>query len=66
MQIKRHCLLIEVMHSEDFFSGVGVFASSGARIPSSQAICQTPSHTNHRSTSATVHPRARGSDNDHR
>ena len=27
MQIKRHCLLIEVMHSEYFFSGVGVFAS---------------------------------------
>ena len=28
MQIKRHCLLIEVMHSEDFFSGVNTPASS--------------------------------------
>ena len=43
-----------------------VFAKRDARTPSSQAICQTPRHTNHRSTSATVHPRARGSDNDHR
>ncbi len=30
MQIKRHCLLIEVMHSEYFFSGVGLFASCSA------------------------------------
>ena len=43
-----------------------VFAKRDARTPSSQAICQTPRHTNHRSTSATVHPRARGTDNDHR
>ena len=28
MQIKRHCLLIEVMHSEDFFSGVNTPSSS--------------------------------------
>ena len=37
MQIKRHCLLIEVMHSEDFFSGVNTPASC-----SKQAARATP------------------------
>ena len=37
MQIKRHCLLIEVMHSEYFFSGVNTPASC-----SKQAARATP------------------------
>ena len=37
MQIKRHCLLIEVMHSEYFFSGVKTPASC-----SKQAARATP------------------------
>ena len=42
MQIKRHCLLIEVMHSEYFFSGVGVFASCGALHTSTLSYLPNP------------------------
>ena len=46
MQIKRHCLLIEVMHSEYFFSGVNTPASRSEQAPqlsqrdAPPALCQ--------------------------
>ena len=52
MQIKRHCLLIEVMHSEDFFSGVNTPASCSKQAAratpkgSLRLLCAAPVHEN--------------------